>query len=459
MFYKLKAISKKTGEATICAVYRDNDGKEFLRSTGVKVAPALFNTKTGKISPKDSDNVEKNEAIAKVARLFETVERNLKQTAPHGHSWQFKSRLEELESVLAEFAETTATTRTVFVSRADTIRNQITRLEKLLDAKKTELEELEAITETGQANKPLHLFSDMLSEFQKHLKNIGRTPSTVKTYTVMGNILNNYRPNIEVEQINLNLLNDIQTHFVKKQTHNSSIEVFFIQFKAAYKWMAEEVNVDTSFLKKFVSFKGQKDKDNICLNKKELAAFQELQIKTKGQHKTRELFLLACHTGLRYSDYIFDRACIQDETYENEKGEWINSKVLLLETLKSGQKIAVPLSEAALEILERNNYQFIRPSEAQFNQALRAIGKKIPELQYDVMTRFKSGTETIQVKKKKYELLSSHVARKTFIDRKFSEGATPMAISQWVGHADTSTLEKHYVNKAELAKREAWKIL
>ena len=83
----------------------------------------------------------------------------------------------------------------------------------------------------------------------------------------------------------------------------------------------------------------------------------------------------------------------------------------------------------------------------------------MPELQYLIAESYGSGTETVTVEKPKYKALTSHVARKTFIDKAISKGASIMTVAQWVGHADIETIQKHYANKAELAKREAYKIL
>ena len=458
MFYKLINLQKKTGGKTVVLIYRDSKGKEFQRSVGVSVKPAHFDTKTGKVSGKDAQNVEKNEAIAKVTRLFEAVERDLKFGNLAGHTWQFRAQLSELESDLAGIDEGREMLTTYYVSRTDTIRNQITRLEKLLEAKRAELLELEDISGTRQADNT-HSFAEMLSKYHINQKQRRIKESTIKTYRSMGSIVNRFRPNLTVEEIDLAFLNDLQDYLIADGCRDNYTNIFFVQLKAFYKWVAEEIGLDIKFLKKFVPVSGGTDDNVIFLTESELKAFEELPITSTMQHKARELFLLACETGLRYSDYLFDKASIQSDTYVTETGEWVNGKVLKLETQKTEQKIAVPLSEKALAILERNNYQFNRPAEPNFNKALRAIGAKIPELQYDIVETYKVGGKKKTIVKPKYEALTSHVARKTFIDKAISKGASIMTVAQWVGHADIETIQKHYANKAELAKREAYKIL
>jgi len=72
MFYKLKHPSKTTGMVTVFVAYR-YDGKETLKSTGVSVLKAHFNTKTGKVSKQDAEHVEKQAKISRVKALLESV--------------------------------------------------------------------------------------------------------------------------------------------------------------------------------------------------------------------------------------------------------------------------------------------------------------------------------------------------------------------------------------------------
>ena len=55
--------------------------------------------------------------------------------------------------------------------------------------------------------------------------------------------------------------------------------------------------------------------------------------------------------------------------------------------------------------------------------------------------------------------MTSHVARKTFVENAVSKGIELIAIAEWLGHSDTQMLQKHYAHKGQIAKREAYKLL
>ena len=55
--------------------------------------------------------------------------------------------------------------------------------------------------------------------------------------------------------------------------------------------------------------------------------------------------------------------------------------------------------------------------------------------------------------------MTSHVARKTFVENAVAKGVELIAIAEWLGHSDTQMLQKHYAHKGQIAKREAHKLL
>lgn len=59
--------------------------------------------------------------------------------------------------------------------------------------------------------------------------------------------------------------------------------------------------------------------------------------------------------------------------------------------------------------------------------------------------------------KPKYELISSHVARKTFVSNAVSMGIPPEVIMKWTGHASYESM-RPYLEISNNVKRDAMKL-
>ena len=71
------------------------------------------------------------------------------------------------------------------------------------------------------------------------------------------------------------------------------------------------------------------------------------------------------------------------------------------------------------------------------------------------MSHYK-GAERIDEVKPKYELISSHTGRKTFICNALSLGISPAVVMQWTGHSDFKAM-KPYIGTLQDAKENAMK--
>jgi len=94
-----------------------------------------------------------------------------------------------------------------------------------------------------------------------------------------------------------------------------------------------------------------------------------------------------------------------------------------------------------------------------FNQTLRIICQRMPLMDKVSMKTLTIGNRVTQKPYRKWQRMSSHVARKTFVENAVAKGVELIAIAEWLGHVDTVMLQKHYANKRQIAKREAVKLL
>lgn len=124
----------------------------------------------------------------------------------------------------------------------------------------------------------------------------------------------------------------------------------------------------------------------------------------------RDLFVLGCLTGLRFSDF----SSLQPNDVRN--------KTLHVKQQKSGHWVVVPLRERA-EFILRQKFQYLVPqvSNAEFNASLKIIGR-LAGIDESIRFSHKKGNKVISVTKPKYDWITSHTCRRSFCTNEFLAG-------------------------------------
>lgn len=142
---------------------------------------------------------------------------------------------------------------------------------------------------------------------------------------------------------------------------------------------------------------------SIALTMSEVTRIFYFQGLTKKQQAIRDLFVVGCLTGLRYSDY--SRLNSSD----------IADGVIKFHTQKTGKNVYIPVHPYVKEALERNRGQFPATglSISYFNRYMKMIAQKVGMTE-SISNIRKIGFNTVNETKPKYEMISSHTARRTF---------------------------------------------
>jgi integrase len=159
-----------------------------------------------------------------------------------------------------------------------------------------------------------------------------------------------------------------------------------------------------------VRIRVQKPETNVVyLNVDEIARLNQLKFKENESRleKARDVFLFACFTGLRHSDL------------KNLKRSDIKNGDLVITSQKTEDSIRVPIVSKAKDILDKyKDSNDVNPlpvqSQQRYNDYLKIIGERAKLNDKVTLTHFK-GRERVEETFTKWELLSSHVARKTFV--------------------------------------------
>ncbi|HET8885602.1 MAG TPA: site-specific integrase [Salinimicrobium sp.] len=188
------------------------------------------------------------------------------------------------------------------------------------------------------------------------------------------------------------------------------------------------------------NFKVQKENvDNIYLNEHELKAFIELDLsQNKKLEKTRDLFVIGCYTGLRFSD-------LAEVNYRN-----INGNNLRIRTQKTGSDVVIPILDEIQPIINKYNGNLPKPYTNQvMNRYLKELGE-IAGMNSSFNTYNKKGGQTIKTTFKKWEMISTHTARRSFATNMYLRGYDTMMIMQITGHSS----EKVFMNYIKVSQEE-----
>ncbi|WP_417040175.1 tyrosine-type recombinase/integrase, partial [Coprobacter fastidiosus] len=145
----------------------------------------------------------------------------------------------------------------------------------------------------------------------------------------------------------------------------------------------------------------------------------------------RDIFIVGCMTGQRYSDYS-----------RLSKDNIVGDNIHVLQK-KTKSKAVVPLTDYVKEIFAKYNGCLpVARCIQYFNKAIKEICKKIGLTEPVVYEEEQAG-EVVMVKKKKYEMISSHTARRTFATNMIRNNVSTSKIRKCTGHKSTACFDRY----------------
>lgn len=175
----------------------------------------------------------------------------------------------------------------------------------------------------------------------------------------------------------------------------------------------------------------KEDVHNVALSFQEIDTIRDLDLSDNSNlERSRDLFLLGCHTGLRISDYgrIKDYHIVKDET-----GHYIRIKVQ-----KSRKYVQIPVHVELEKILSKYNYNVPRLSEQKLNLNIKKICKMAGIDKIETYETQVGLTKKI-IQAPKYELISSHSGRRSFATNLYNLGVPTLVIRNFTGHKTESS--------------------
>jgi integrase len=190
---------------------------------------------------------------------------------------------------------------------------------------------------------------------------------------------------------------------------------------------SEGLNHNLDFTTK--AFKAiHKSSDSIALTEDELNELYSLNLEANTRlERVRDLFVFGANTGLRFSDFSSIKA-------ENIKKEGENFYLDIIQ-FKTKGRVIIPVNEIVLQLLKKYNNQMPEGiSNQKFNQYLKEVTQKSKLLQETYSKTVTKGGVTTTEHIPRWQLTSSHTARRTFATNAYERGVPTLSIMAITGH-------------------------
>ncbi|MBS9774349.1 MAG: phage integrase SAM-like domain-containing protein [Tenacibaculum sp.] len=293
-------------------------------------------------------------------------------------------------------------------------------------------------------------FFDTFDEFMRTNGKLNNwTTSTFTKFKTVKKHLQDFNKKLTFEFFNQEGLSDyvifLQT---KKNMRNSTIkkQLGFLTWYLRWAYNGNYTKVDD-----FKAFKPKiknVQKKVIFLTEEEKKKINEYEIPQEKQYleRVRDVLMFSCYTGLRYSDVF------------NLKRSDVKANQIEITTVKTSDSLIIELNKHSKAILDKykeipfeNDKVLPVISNQKMNDYLKELGQ-LAGLNEQVRITHYEGNKRIDNLYPKYQLLSTHIGRRTFIITALSIGIPVQVVMKWTGHSDYKSM-KPYIDIADKTKK------
>ena len=295
-----------------------------------------------------------------------------------------------------------------------------------------------ALDKNQVADKTLYQYFDDYLE----IKTAKIAPTTKRKLLTLQSMLKEFNPKLSFEKIGMGFYEDFINHLLTvKQHRNPTIDKYIGALKSFLHWsVARGYNTNHESIKFSLAAYGLKyEPSPIPLTGEELLKLAEHDFsKNLRLERVRDIYCFACYTSLRISDFKrVERANIK-------------KNMIVIHAQKTKSQLEIPLIAQSRAILEKYNYKFPVISEQRFNDYIKEACKEAGICD-EWMATYYRGNKTIQKKAPKYEFITAHTGRDTFITIHLSKGTPPYVVMSYTGHKDPEML-KPYLKLVDTVK-------
>lgn len=300
-----------------------------------------------------------------------------------------------------------------------------------------------------------HFINQSINGKRKTKQGTSIANNTIANYKTLKSVLADFEKykqfKITFDKIDLKFFNDFIYYLEKEKSYKrNTIQTIVRTFKTFLREALEnECHNNTKFTsKKFTA--PSEEVTTLYLNNDELDELMHVDLSRDGRlERVRDLFLVSCYTGLRFSD-------LQQVKTKNIIADPLNPQDLYLKIkqTKTGDPVTIPIDKRLISILSKYDYELPAPiSNQKTNQFLKEICEKLESLNETTEIEFTKGGKKVTEQYKKYDLVSSHTARRSFATNAYLSGQQPRNIMAVTGHKTEASFYKYIrVTPMEMAR-------
>jgi integrase len=207
---------------------------------------------------------------------------------------------------------------------------------------------------------------------------------------------------------------------------------------AVGKGFIEKVSYETSKFKAT-----SEESDNVYLTISELEKMYALDLSQNLRlERVRDLFIVGAFTGFRYSD--LNNINRQDIKTDEDGYQFIE-----IVQEKTGNPVTVPVLPLVKEIFEKYGYVLPSITNQKMNDYIKEVCQ-MAEIKETVTKRITKGGIPVKNYLEKWELVTTHTARRSFCTNAYKKGVDTLSIMAVSGHFT----EKSFMKYIKLDNRE-----
>lgn len=272
---------------------------------------------------------------------------------------------------------------------------------------------------------------------------------TIKRYRTTQSILldfsKQYKRPLNFNTIDIDFYKDFNSFMAKVKDYAPATMGKHVSTLKTFLREATENGINTNLKFQSKAFKVvETESDSIALSEEELNAMYLLDLSNNTRlEKVRDLFIIGANTGFRFSDFTD----IKPENIKKDGKDF----VLDIIQFKTKNQVVVPLNKVSLEILQKYNNQ-LPPAitNQKFNEYIKEIAQMVEALHEPQTRAITKGGKQFEETVPKWQLVSSHTARRSFATNAYERGTPAISLMQITGHRT----EKSFLSYIKTSKKK-----
>lgn len=263
------------------------------------------------------------------------------------------------------------------------------------------------------------------------------SPHTIKGYKHSRDNLYRFRPAMTFEMITMKTYDELISFFYSEKDHSLNAIGKTIKNWKAFMKAAHKRGLHENLVYAHEDFRVPgEETDDVYLTPDELKKIYEHNLPNITLDLVRDWFVIDCYTGLRISDIQL----LSKDHLHKDRIEIMNEK--------TDVRVVLPLHSFVREIVKKRKGWPPKVTDQEMNRSIKQVCE-LAGINDSVLYSLTKGGVRKDTWYKKYEMVSNHSARRTFITNLLNAGIPDNQVMQLAGIKKHATLMKYKKTKPE----------